>query len=1196
MNLKKIVLYGFKSFADKTTIPFEYNMTAIVGPNGSGKSNVADAIRWVLGEKSAKQLRGTNMRDVIFMGTEARKSLSFCEVELYFDNTARIFPIEFDEVVISRRLDRSGNSEYFINKAKTRLKDITSLLHDTGVGTEGYTLIGQDKVKDIISSKPEDRRIIFEDAAGVSKFKAQKAETVRKLERSSDNLSRCNDLINEIENRLGPLKKQAEDAMKYRELAAELKYNEVNYYVYRFENNKSHVDGIKERLTQILLQLNEAEQASAKAQNDYDALTESIKTLDDKLADSNSRLLSLKVSEERASGTVGLHEQRIRHYTDELSRLADEKASLEAQLAEKADSLAETLKEKEGKSAELAAVSEQFAAESDKLERLVAKITAAENSIEDSNRRMMSAAEELASIKGNMSALVKEKELNEKLLESKTENVLVKKNALDAEYTDLAINEANLKKTIQKGNDLAAEYNENINEYNDKKHSLETLAEDLTKLNGRISALETKHNLLVSLKEEYDGFGLAVKRLMQDAKTNSDLSSRVQGVVAEIIKAPAGMELAIETALGGALQNVVTSNEDDAKHVIGYLQNKRYGQITFLPLTSFKPRMLEPEYKSALSERGCYGIASEIVSYDKKFDNIIKGLLGKTVVVDNMDTAVRMAKNYRYGFKIVTMDGNQVATSGAIRGGSVSRAEGSSILGKEKEIAEAKAAWDKAKKQYEQLMTMRRDYEKAMADADDKTVKIKAEMEEIKIAGGVLTEKIKKCKQNVEVMEEEVHIMASEIETLKKGVRETADKLGSVDKLEAEISSQKAISGDLAEKSRAQTDLNKKERDELNSNVISLRVKIAELKTEIETSEQAAFRLKREGDVLNEQLLDDVARMRTIEGEVNAEKLRAQTAVMSREDREKIESLTKDIVDLTEAKRNSQAELQNLNSKRVQIGDTVRELEGQRYKQEAALEKADSDIKYLEDHVWQEYSLTYQNAVELKDEAFDIEKANSNINKLKRAINQLGDVNLLAIRDYEENGKRYDELCAQRDDVQAAVDDLNKILKDLTDEMTTRFNDAFVKINENFRVTFAELFGGGTAELILLDSTTGDPLDAGVDIKMQPPGKKSLHLSQYSGGEQSLTAIAILFAILKLKAMPFCVLDEVDSALDDSNVAICAEYIKKLSKDTQFIVITHRKPTMENADSLYGVAMEEKGISKILSVNLADALRSAEGD
>ena len=1192
MNLKKVVLYGFKSFADKTTIPFEYNMTAIVGPNGSGKSNVADAIRWVLGEKSAKQLRGKNMQDVIFMGTAARKSLSFCEVELYFDNTNHIFPIEFDEVVISRRLDRSGNSEYFINKEKMRLKDITNLLHDTGVGTEGYTLIGQDKVKDIMSSKPEDRRIIFEDAAGVSKFKAQKAETVRKLERSSDNLSRCNDLINEIENRLGPLKKQAEDAMKYRELTTELKYNEVNYYIYRFENNKSLVDGIKDKLTAIILDLNNAEQSAQKAQDDYDMLTASIGTLDDKLADCNQRLTSLKVSAERASGTEQLHEQRILHYTDELKRLSDEKASLEKSMGEKADALAASLAEKEQKTAELSRVSETLEADTLKLQQILAKISADETSIEDSNRRMVSAAEELAAIKGNMSALVKEKELNEKLLESKNQNLLVKKNALDAEYTDLAINEANLKKTMDKGKALADEYNENVGEYNDKKHSLETLAEDLVKLSSRISSLETKHTLLVKMKEDYDGFGLAVKRLMQDAKSDLDLQRRVCGVVAEIIKAPVGMELAVETALGNAVQNVVTKNEEDAKHVISYLQNKRYGQITFLPMTSFKPRTLEPEFRSSLSERGCYGIASDIVKYDSKFDGIVKGLLGKTVVVDNMDTAVRMAKNYRYGFKIVTMDGNQIATSGAIRGGSA-KSEGG-IFSKEKEIAEAKVSWDKAKKQYEQLIVMRADYERAMHKADDETARLKSEMEELKIAGGVLKEKIAKSKQNIDFMEEEVHLMASEIETLKKGVKETADKLGSVDKLEAEISSQKIMSGDLAEKSKAQTDLNKKERDELNSKVISLRVRVAELKTEIENAEADSFRLKREKDVLNEQILDDKAKMLSLESEVNAERLRAKTAVMSREDREQIETLTQYITELTDQKRNSQSELSRINSLRIQLGDTVKDLEVQRYKQEAALEKADSDIKYLEDHVWQEYSLTYQNALELKDENFDFEKANSNINKLKRAINQLGDVNQLAIRDYEENGKRYEELCAQRDDVQNAVDDLNKILKDLTDEMTTRFNDAFVKINENFKVTFKELFGGGNAELLLLDSTTGDPLDAGVDIKIQPPGKNTRTLSLFSGGEQSLTAIAILFAILKLKAMPFCLLDEVEAALDDSNVTLFAEYVKKLSKDTQFIVITHRKPTMELADSLDGVTMEEMGISKILSVKLADALLTAE--
>ena len=1197
MNCKKIELYGFKSFADKTVITIKDGLTAIVGPNGSGKSNIADALRWVLGEQSAKTLRGKNMQDVIFQGTDTRKKLSYCEVNLYFSNADEVDdPADISEIIVSRRLDRSGNSEYFLNNEKARLKDIINLLHDIGISTDGYAIIGQDKAKDIVTNKPLDRRIVFEEAAGVSKFKGQKKETERKLERTQENLNHYAAILNEMENRLEPLRKQADTAIKYNELSNELKHHEVNYYIYQYENNKSVTDAITAKLNKVTAELELAEKEEAEARETYDVKRLEIDQVDVKIMAINSQLTALKINQASVSGDAKLHADRAVRLSEEIQQLEKQKEMASLDLDARAVELENAVKNKAGKEEILKNLEAELKECLEAQERINLKISDDENSLENSNRRILEASEELANIKGNLSALLAEKEIHQGRLVNLKESLSVKKAAQDAEIRDKAIFQGQLSEIRQKGSALTQKYNSMVRELEETKNSGQSLQEDLVKANARVSSFEAKVNLLIEQKKSYDGFQLSVKRLMQDAQSRPDIQNRILGVVGEIIKAKDGLETAIETALGGALQNVVTADEEDTKQIIYYLQSKNMGQVTFLPLTSFKVRRLEPEYEKALTEPGCYGLACDLVSYDSRFDTIIKGLLGKTVVVNNLDTAIRMAKQYRYGFKIVTLDGHQTATSGAVRGGSVARGEGVSLLAKEKEIENNKRLLESAKKQVEQLTKMRDEAQSAVVELDKRIKECDGEINECSIKLNVTQEKLKKCNETIDNLDAEVKTLADEIRSIESSIKDTDVKVRSIDELESEISEKKQFSGELIEKAKLESDQNKREKELNSRREMTLKVEIASAKSEIEQTDNEIFRLKRECSKLQEDIMDLEARLKTDNAALDIAKQATDKAKLTAEDSRMIDELEAELEKAQEFKRTTQEEVTALDRKKLELGDKIRILENRKYNEQTALERNDSNIKYLQEHIWEEYTLTYQNALELKEEGYEADKAPANINRIKRAINQLGAVNHHAVEDFEDLNARYNETKEVYNDLEQAKADLEKIISELVNEIDGKFTEAFNKINDNFAVTFKQLFGGGEAKLMLVKSETEDPLDAGVEIYAQPPGKKARLLSQLSGGEQALTSIAILFAILQFKAMPFCLLDEVEAALDDSNAALFAEYLGQLSGGTQFIVITHRKPTMEAADHIFGVTTEERGVSKIISIELSEAQKHAQGD
>lgn len=1190
MNFQKLELQGFKSFADKTEISFKEGITVIVGPNGCGKSNVADAIRWVLGEQRPTTMRGESMTDVIFKGTEVRRSLSYCEVSLHFDNRERIFPIEFDDVVLTRKIDRSGVGEYYINRGKCRLKDIVSLLHDTGIGREGYSIIGQGRVDQIIHAKPIDRRSIFEEAAGIAGFKARRIETERKLERANESLSRVRDILHEIEVRLEPLSKQAKNAMRHNELYSELKNTEINYFIYRYENNRSIVEAITDRLQAVILQTNEAEQAYQSNEVKYEEYKSNILKMDEEIALLNDELLRLKVDLEHVAGEGKVYAERAISVNNEIRRLEGEADNLKTDLETKSSELVGRIEQKELKSADLNKLTAEMEDNQNKLDKLKEKLSSDEVEIEQTNRRLILTADELANIKSNLSKYIAERDINARRLELLKNTVKDKKVILDKEYTSKAMLESSVTNLKNEKLRLVMHHNECIEERNDKREALNNFLEDKNKLNARISALETRYTMNIQLKENYENYGRAVKLLMNDFKVNPELASRSMGLIAELIKTPEGMEAAMDTAFGNTLQNIVTANEEDAKYIIDFLKRKGYGQITFQPLSVIRGRRPDSNQMMVLKEHGVIGFAADLITFDEKYEGVIRGILGSTIIVNNIDTAIRISKTYRYMFKIVTLDGDIIAQHGAITGGS-RKPDTANILSKDREIAAIKENLDKAHGDYDKLMRMCVEAEQDITRLEKEIKESESQIAEFSVKQSVSEEKLNKAVENIENIEADIQIQADEIEELSNFIKDTEEKLELADKLELDMKQQREHADALVEKSKSEVDTSRQLQMQLNDTVVTLRVKIAELKSDIDQCDIDILRLKKECQNINNTLLDVEAYLTTSRANLQKIEAMSQSRSITETDRIKIEQFEQKIENYKTAKITAQNEVAEIDRKRDTLNKEINVLKEKRFKEQSALEQANSEIKYLHEHIWEEYELTYQSAVEFKEESFEPEKAQQNISRLKRAINQLGDINPHAIEEYNEVLKRYETETAQCEDLEKGKADLITIIEDLTNEMTTRFNTAFEQINKNYQEAFKELFGGGRGHLEIINPDCDNPLDAGIEIYAQPPGKKLNIITLMSGGEKTLTAIAILFAIIKLRPMPFCVLDEIDTALDDANAGYLAQYLKRFSKQTQFIVITHRKPTMEISDNIFGVTMEEKGVSTLVSVNLTEALK-----
>ncbi len=1191
LNFKSLEIVGFKSFADPIKITFEDGITAIVGPNGCGKSNVADAISWVLGEQSSKNLRASNMQDVIFKGTEKRKSLSFCEVTLCFDNTNKIFKSDFDEISITRKLYRSGDSEYMLNGATCRLKDITELIRDSGIGKGGYSIIGQGRVEKIINSKPEDRRAIFEEAAGIAKFKDKKVDAERKLERAQDNLNRVKDVMTEIERRLGPLKKQSENAKKYLELKEQLKVLEVNSYIYQYDSASDNKQVILDRINALADDLEVKSQSLDKIQASYNENFEKISSLDSEVAKLHEEQIELRVELEKQAGKSNLINERMSNLEQDSERLKEEYQKINQSLEQDKNTLDTKIREKTNLQTQFASLEAEIKETEERYNKIVAELQQSENDAEEAQKRIFDALNKLGDVKAKISALETEKvnyqnnvdSLNEQLKEYEERVEQAKQNKTDSqkqadEITKQINNEKiNLDNLINKQNELTK--------------SIRLLEGDIGNDTYTIKTLEQKKKILEDMIKEFEGYQGSVKRLLIDAEKAKILKDKMVGVFASLIDVPAKYQTAIEMALGSTLQNIITYDENGAKDLIGYLKQREYGRVTFLPLTSIKPRYFDSEYRRYLNTTGCFGLASELVSYDKSIANIVSSFLGTTVIVDNINTAVLLAKQSRYAFKIVTLEGDIINPLGSMTGGS--RKQIANILGRENDVAETtKLINDVTNK----LAVKQQQYNKMIKDQNQLVEDVKLKSEQVHNLEISRATKLEQCEKFAEIyadVENECNKCRSEIDKSLQILESIETNLSNMSSVQTDYDNS---SNGVIQTTKSEHNTLKIKRDEYNSKLLNDKIELARINGEI-------ISCTTEIDRLNIEIANNSHEKQYLENEilknndlaVSYKNMAEQSdSVDIKEMSRKLNETKAQLRTLEETKKTNQESLRRLEEQRMSLSTEVSRLQEKKYQQEMALAKIDTDIETMQERVWTEYELTYTTALPYKKEYFDIKAANTEISRLKKEISMLGYINVNAIEDYKNEEEHYGTYYKQYEDGTKASEDLKKIIKDLSNEMIIRFQDEFKKINDNFGIVFKELFGGGKAKLEL--SGSDDILEAGVDIIAEPPGKKLSNITLLSGGEKALTAIAILLAILRLRPMPFCLLDEIEAALDEANVDRFANYIKRFSDKTQFIVITHKKPTMEHADNLYGVTMEEKGVSKIVSVKLADAVKNVEGD
>ncbi len=1187
MNFEKIEMFGFKSFADKQEIKFGDGITGIVGPNGCGKSNVADAIRWVMGEQSAKTLRGSSMQDVIFNGTQDRKSLSYCEVSLFFDNTNKMFSIDYNEVIITRKLFRSGESEYYINKQPARLRDIVNLLHECGIGKEGYTIIGQGKVQEIMSAKPEDRRAIFEEATGIAKFKTEKNESERKLMRTRENLLRFNDILSELENQLAPLERQAEKTRQFRDLSAELKHHEINVYISKFDNVATEKNKINLKIDAVNEQVGLREQESAETQAEYERILREIASADVRLSQLHEELLEKRVSIEKSEGAAKLYNEKISFFRSEIART---KKAMEdrAYAAETDRNSIENLKKN------IAEIRAKIKAAREEYDGLVVAISAQQKKLsegelasQESTRRVIESMASLSDININKGSLSAEKTAlsdtrNEVTgtisnLEYKRDELFSGKEKLDKDITDLDKSIYDLKGRIEAKEDSVRDFNEKTAQVDNA----------IFNLNSNITMLTAKENFIVGMKESFEGYGPSVKRLLLAAKQDKALSSRIKGVVASVIKTEQKYDIAMETALGAAAQNIVTADTDDAKYLIEYLKRNSGGRVTFLPVSSVKPRTENENIHRALQERGALGLANKLVKYDPYFENVISNLLGNTLIADNIDNATNIANKYRFAFKIVTLEGDVFSPQGSMTGGS-RRQDLPNLLAGDRQLDEIREKIAGKRAEMDKLKAEKARLEKARDEATDQL--------------GSLNDMYNARKQELLLLREKLNVVESALMDNNKNYEDALGKLENIDaklsriekayeeiksgseKLEADKSS----ASEEAEKGREEYERLRREIDKMNERSTALQLELSEYRASSDKAEEEIARLTAEIAALQEDNEKDKAQIADKESIIEKLRLDAEKVALSEEEQKYVNTL-REKIEFTEKSKETLREKQaKADERKVQISEELSALADKRHVEELALAKIDSDIEYYGQRISEEYGETYDSALRFRAENYDAREGEQEISRLKRKINSLGSINPNAIDDYTSVKERYDEMSVQKEDLEKAEADIVKAIDTLKKEMLTQFNDGFNKINENFMRIFKELFGGGRALLELDYEGVEDPLDAGVNIVAEPPGKKLQKLSLLSGGEQALTAIAILFSILRLRPMPFCVLDEIEAALDEANVDRFARYLKKFSHETQFIVITHRKPTMELADALFGVTMQEKGVSKLVSVKLSD--------
>ncbi len=1188
MDLKGIQLVGFKSFADKTMIRFDEGVTCIVGPNGCGKSNIADAVRWVLGEKSAKNLRGGNMQDVIFGGTVDRKPISSCEVSLIFDNTNRIFPeIDADEVSMTRRLDRKGDSKYLINGQVSRLMDMVALFHTIGLGKEGYSIIGQGKVEQIMNARAEDRRVIFEEALGLANFKKRKEEIERKIEDSNDNLYIFRQRIDEAERHLGPLSKQAAAAREYAEYSEALKIQETNTYIYRYENAENEKSKFRKDIGEISDKIISLNTRIEIINNKYSENKDKINHADSQLSELNDRRVELSVGNERKDGEVKLARERIKTLRAQIDEAVEFLEKGKARIGEIDDEEALLAEKKQSGAKRIADLETEIEVLRAAVRSLDERISYFEKYSDESRLSQLSSADEIAEMKKNLGSLKAQLETTRERIAETENNLKIaeeRKERLTGELTMVRKDVASLRALTS---NESRDYEEKQEEARELQMSINDFRQDLFTANGQISSLKDNLEMYEGLKNRFEGYKDSVRRLLSIAKTNPEIARHLHGVLADIVTTDQRYERAIETAISGAMQNIVTPTADDAKYLIEYLKRTGGGIVTFLPVKAMRPRPDSREIQRALSERGAMGLATELVKYDDYYYNVVSNLLGNTMICDNIANATAIAKKYPNLFKIVTLDGDIVSTSGAMTGGS-QRREAGSLLSHERKIQECKENIAKQQKYVEKLKLAIQKSEAEYNQLEKELDKLREKYQgaNSEIAG--LTQRESSLTQQIEEVETNVSTYKLALEDLKRRLADLEEEEENSSLSEEQIAERRKKQEAEMEKQRGQCEGWKVERAEKNEALRRSEVEHASLKTELANAATKESELSAEKEGLKQQILDTEFAKTEAATKLNALEAEAEQNELTEEEMKAVKEIEDKIAEITKEKEEINVKQLALEEEKADLQATLTKQTDKRFRCEMEISKIDTNLENTRSRIEEAYALDYEGCLPFRKEVFDVEDAATMIATLKRKITMLGAVNPNAVEEYEYEKTHCEEMVTQRDDLQKAIEDLQMALDEVRGEMLRIFDAGFEEINENFKTTFKELFGGGKAEL-QMDYVEGeDPLAAGVEIVACPPGKKLTKISLLSGGERALTAIAILFAILKSRPMPFCILDEIEAALDDANVDRFASYLKRFANDTQFIVITHRKPTMNQADSLFGVTMQEKGVSKIVSVKLSE--------
>lgn len=1184
MKLKKLELYGFKSFAQRTEIVFDEGITGIVGPNGSGKSNIGDAVRWVLGEQSAKTLRGASMSDVIFNGTQKRKPLSYCEVSLVFDNDDHALAMEAAEVMVTRRVYRNGESEYYLNRTACRLKDVVDLFRDTGIGKEGYSIIGQGRIDEILSRKSEDRRQVFEEAAGIVKFKARKEEADKKLQRTLENLERVDDILDELTKRLKPLEEQSRNARVYLELSTELKDLDLNLFLIRSDRARARLSELESELLTVQTILADTESNLTDKTTRRDETQNRIDQLEEAITKARTELMECAEHVHESQKKISALQSRRETRSENRQRIVREQEEAQERLAEIEKDHARIQADVEKQHSLIADAEQILRATQDAAEKAQAKEKEADAALEAQKAAVIDQMNRLSDVRNDKTRL------NTMQAQMETRLTEIEESSGALQEQEAALREAltAVEKQLETENQHQQQCQEKLAQARQASDEADTayanLRADVEKQSADMQAAASRHNVLTEMTRDMEGYNMAVRRAMTYAKQRG--LTGVKGVLAQLMTVPQAYETAIDMALGAAQQNIVTDTEETAKELINYLRQNRLGRATFLPMSAIRGKTLYGNERNALKLPGCLGVASELVQCAPEYRGIVENLLGRTVIADNLDHGIPIMRAGNHAFRLVTLEGDVMHSGGSMTGGSA-QSKVSNLLSRERELKEltaklqtGRAELDKCRQELTQRQQTAQEKRQKVSDAvnalhqqEIAVAREQARRESVSADLNTHLQRMQETEQARVQLHQSLEDIRQQLETIE---HQRTGAQGDQSAMEQKtIEMQNALVKARAEASA--------ENDRLMVRTLQLsdlRHGLSDLERDEAHAQQDQAQILREQE-RREQLLHEMDELDAID----ENDMKREEAESARRQKEQLrqESAAQAI---EQRRSQAQSDLRDILSDMEKLHEAYNRDSEKLHKTELAKARIEGDQKNLQNRIWDTYKLTYAGAEEFRRTPFDEKESDCRAAELQGQIRALGTVNVGAVEEYAETKARVDDLTAQQQDLKRAEMDLRELIERLLIQMRSTFVENFSKMQGYFAETFTRLFGGGHAELKLMDPD--DPLNCGIEVNAQPPGKKLQLLSLLSGGERALTAIAILFAMLKLKPTPFCILDEIEAALDDANIGYYADYLKEYSKGTQFIVVTHRKGTMERCNSLFGVAMEEQGVSRMVSVSLQD--------